>query len=91
MGGRAVTDKAESALDQESPVSLLPGVPHGDAHNSGRPISWVGVSIIIVGFVIGGVAFIPHPTWWAVWVGSGVAAVGLIFLAFTNAVNEDWY
>jgi hypothetical protein len=78
-------------VDDEDAVTLLPGAPHSAEHNSGRPVSWAGVSIIIVGFVIGGVAFIPHPTWWAVWVGAGVAAVGFIFLAFTNAVNEDWY
>ena len=86
-----MTDKVESALDQESPVSLLPGVPHGDAHNPGRPISWVGVAVVIIGFVIGGVAFIPHPTWWAIWVGGGVAVVGCLMLAFTKAMNEDWY
>ena len=86
-----MTDQADSAVDQESPVSLLPGLPHGDEHNSGRAISWVCVAIVVVGFVIGGVAFIPHPTWWAIWVGAGVAAVGFIALAFTNAVNEDWY
>jgi hypothetical protein len=86
-----VTDQAESSLGEESPATLLPGVPHHGEHNSGRPISWICVAIVVIGFIIGGVAFIPHPTWWAVWVGAGVAAVGLIGLAFTNAVNEDWY
>jgi hypothetical protein len=86
-----VTDQVSSALDGENPVTLLPGVPHSEAHNSGRPISWVCVTIVVIGFVIGGVAFIPHPTWWAIWVGAGVAAVGFIMLVFTNAVNEDWY
>lgn len=86
-----MTDQVSSALDDEHPVTLLPGVPHAEAHNPGRPISWVCVTIVVIGFVIGGVAFIPHPTWWAVWVGGGVAAVGFIMLVFTNAVNEDWY
>jgi hypothetical protein len=86
-----VTDQVDSALDEENPLTLLPGIPHGDAHNSGRPISWVCVATVVIGFVIGGVAFVPHPTWWAIWVGAGVAAVGFIMLAFTNAVNEDWY
>ncbi len=86
-----MTDQSESALGEESLATLLPGAPHNGAHNSGRPISWVGVAIVIIGFVIGGVAFVPHPTWWAIWVGAGVAIVGFIVLASTNALNEDWY
>src|SRR5579859_4091694 len=51
---------------------------HADEHFNGRPISWVGVAITCVGFIIGGVAFFPHPTWWLFWVGAGVAVVGLL-------------
>jgi hypothetical protein len=86
-----VAEQITDRVDEEDAVTLLPGAPHSAEHNSGRPVSWVCVSLIIIGFVIGGVAFIPHPTWWAIWVGAGVAVVGFIALAFTNAVNEDWY
>lgn len=70
--------------------TLAHGTPH-TGHNPGRPVSWVAVGIVILGFIIGGIAFVPHPTWWAFWVGAGVAAIGIIMLALTNAVNEDWY
>ena len=70
--------------------TLAHGTPHME-HNPGRPMSWVGVSIVIVGFVIGGIAFIPHPIWWLIWLGAGVAVVGCLMLAFTKTMNEDWY
>ena len=56
----------------------------------GRPISWIAISVIIVGFVVGGIAMVPHPTWWLFWVGAGVAAVGGLLALATN-IFEDWY
>jgi hypothetical protein len=56
----------------------------------GRPVSWVSVSIIIAGFIIGGVGLIVGPTWWLVWTGGAVAAVGGILALATGVVN-DWY
>jgi hypothetical protein len=64
---------------------------HDDEHFSGKPISWIGVLITCIGFVIGGVAFVPHPTWWLVWIGGGVAVVGLIVMLFAKTFSEDWY
>jgi hypothetical protein len=67
---------------------------HGAAHtghNSGRPISWVGTSVIIVGFVVGGVGFVPTPDWILFWVGAGIVIVGCLILAFSKAMNTDWY
>jgi hypothetical protein len=60
-------------------------------YHHGRPISWVGVSIVIIGFVIGGIAFVPNPKWWLVWIGGGVAAVGLLILGFARTFDTDWY
>jgi hypothetical protein len=60
-------------------------------HNSGRPISWVGTSVVIVGFVVGGVAFIPSPNWIVFWVGAGIAIVGCLILLFSKAMHTDWY
>jgi hypothetical protein len=68
----------------------LGGVQHLE-HNSGRPISWVGVTIAIVGAVIGGAGFIPHPTWWIFWTGAGVMAVGLLVLVGAKTFSTDWY
>ena len=73
-------------------------VAHGTAghleHNPGRPISWTGTSIVIVGFIIGGVAFPianPAPNWVLFWLGTAIAVVGLLILAFSKAMNTDWY
>jgi hypothetical protein len=70
-------------------------VAHGTSshmeHNPGRPISWVGTSLVIVGFVIGGIAFVPAPHWIVFWVGTGVAIIGCFVLLFSKAMSEDWY
>jgi hypothetical protein len=62
-----------------------------EEHNPGRPISWVGTAIVIVGFVVGGAAMIPGPHWPLFWVGAGIAIVGCLILAFSKAMNTDWY
>ena len=54
-------------------------------------MSWVGVGIVIVGFIIGGIAFFPAPHWTIFWIGTGVAIVGCLSLLFTKTMNEDWY
>jgi protein-S-isoprenylcysteine O-methyltransferase Ste14 len=85
----------EQASDTEAgvvdAVTLLPGVPHAEEHNPGRPMSWVGVAIVVVGFIIGGIAFFPAPHWTIFWIGTGVAIVGCLVLLFTKTMNEDWY
>jgi hypothetical protein len=59
----------------------------------GRAVSWVAVSIITVGFVIGGLALIfghGGPTWWLFWTGSAVAVAGLL-ISFATNTFQDWY
>ena len=70
--------------------TLAHGSPHME-HNPGRPVSWIGVGIVIVGFIIGGIAFFPAPHWTIFWIGTGVAIVGCLSLLFTKTMNEDWY
>ena len=60
-------------------------------HNSGRPISWVGTSVVIVGFIIGGIAFVPTPHWLFFWIGTAVAIIGCLILLFSRAMHTDWY
>ena len=74
-------------------TTAQPGVaaPHAGEHFNGRKISWVGVVITCVGFIIGGVAFIPHPIWWLFWVAAAVSAVGVIILLAAKTFSEDWY
>ena len=64
---------------------------HDSEHFSGRRISWVGTTIVCVGFVVGGVAFIPHPIWWLFWLGTAIAIVGSLILAFAKTMSQDWY
>jgi len=73
-----------------SSAALLPGSGHLE-HNPGRPISWVGTSIVIVGFIIGGIAFVPTPHWLLFWIGAAVAIFGCLVLLFSKAMHTDWY
>jgi hypothetical protein len=63
----------------------------GEAHHHGRPVSWVAVTITTIGFVVGGVAFVPAPRWWLFWVGAGIAIVGCLITAFARTFDTDWY
>ncbi len=71
--------------------TLLPGVPHEAEHNSGRPISWTGTTIVVIGFIIGGVGFCPSPNWIVFWIGAAVALIGCFVLLFSKAMTTDWY
>jgi hypothetical protein len=53
-------------------------------------VSWVAVSIIMVGFVAGGLALVFGPTWWLFFTGLALAAVGGL-LALAVNIFEDWY
>jgi hypothetical protein len=56
----------------------------------GRPASWVAVSIIVVGFIVGGIAMVTGPAWWLFWTGAGIVVVGGIF-ALSSHILDDWY
>jgi hypothetical protein len=92
-----VTSQSEAAMQdasvvqggQSQPPSSLG--PHPSYH--GRTISWVAVGLMTLGFIIGGLGLmLGHggPTWWAVWVGGGVAVLGLL-IAIGSNMFEDWY
>ena len=106
MGGAAfgsVTSQSGEAMQDTSVAHGGPGghapVPAGPAAAGpypsyhGRTVSWVAVAIMVVGFVVGGLALIfghGGPIWWLFWVGSGVAVLGLLVALATN-MFEDWY
>ncbi len=71
--------------------SLAHGAAHELEHNSGKPMSWVAIAVITVGFIVGGIALVPRPTWWAFWLGVGIAVVGCIMTLFTKTFSDDWY
>jgi hypothetical protein len=93
MTEEVVADAATSTVEGHGATVVQPvlGTAHASEHFSGRPVSWVGVTITVIGFVIGGVAFVPHPIWWLFWVAAGVAAIGGIVLLAAKTFNEDWY
>ena len=79
-------------------VNLGPGEPlahYGaqEVHHHGKPLSWVAVGVIIIGFVIGGFAMAlgGHITWWAFYLGVGVAVIGCIMTLFAHTLSDDWY
>ena len=72
---------------QLSPVPA--GGPASVSHH-GRPVSWVAVSLMMLGFLCGGLALVFGPAWWAFWIGAGVVVIGGLLGLATN-IFEDWY
>jgi hypothetical protein len=92
VGGKVVTEQtADTVVDSPHETGGVAHLTHPEAHNPGRPISWIGTSIVTVGFVIGGIGFVPAPHWVIFWIGAGVAIIGLLVLAFSKAIDTDWY
>jgi len=95
-----VAEQATDALEGTStgplrstsaPGTVAHAAGHHLEHNPGRPMSWVGVVIVVIGFLIGGIAMVPSPHWVIFWIGAGVAIVGCLTLLFTKTFSEDWY
>ncbi|MGI5164946.1 HGxxPAAW family protein [Spirillospora sp. CA-253888] len=59
---------------------------HGS--HAGRPSSWVAVSIIFIGFAIGGVALCLGPNWLLFWVGVAVIVVGMVVSAAVHLFSD---
>jgi hypothetical protein len=89
--GAAAHDPGQS---QAGPLAGLnqepdsPWTPPRPFH--GRPVSWVAVSLIMAGFLVGGLALVFGPTWWLFWASVGLAAVGTLAATATN-IFDDWY
>ena len=82
-------DTAAGAHGAVAPAEAQAG-PGQHVPFHGRSVSWVEVSIMLVGFTVGGVGLIAGPTWWLVWAGGAVVAVGGI-LALATGIFNDWY
>jgi hypothetical protein len=95
-GGGVVADQATGIVETgdagtAATASPAPVVQHLE-HTNGRPISWIGVSIAIVGSIIGGVwGFVPQMNWTGFWVGVAVMLVGLIIVGGAKTMSTDWY
>ena len=66
------------------------GVSYGHEEYHGRPVSWVAAIIIIVGFIVGGVALVPSPKWWLFWTSAGIVVIGTLYAASIH-IFDDWY
>ncbi|MCG5218457.1 HGxxPAAW family protein [Streptosporangium sp. KLBMP 9127] len=51
--------------------------------HAGRASSWLAVTVILLGFVISGIALCVGPHWFMFWVGGALIAIGgILALAF---------
>ena len=82
--GTVVGDTGAHGLDAQTGQTW----EHEEYH--GRRVSWVAVTLIIVGFVIGGIALPIGPNWVLFWVGAAIVVVGVIFAASIR-IMDDWY
>jgi hypothetical protein len=71
-------------------LDALTGESYGHEEYHGRPASWVASVIIIVGFIVGGIAMVPHPRWWLFWTSAGIVVIGSIYAAAIK-IFDDWY
>jgi hypothetical protein len=86
-----VAEQASGTVEGTGAGRPLAYDPGHMEHNSGRPISWVGTAVVIVGFIIGGIAFVPTPHWLFFWIGAAIAIIGCFTLLFSRAMHTDWY
>ena len=82
--------RSGAGVDEGAHGDVAPAGPGHYEPFHGRPVSWVAVSIIMVGFLIGGLALIFGTIWWLFWTGLGLVVVGTLLAASTN-IFEDWY
>ncbi|HXW47008.1 MAG TPA: HGxxPAAW family protein [Streptosporangiaceae bacterium] len=71
-------------------VSQVPGTPVHFPTFHGRGVSWFAVTLILIGFVAGGLALVFGPTWWLFWVSLAVAVVGAL-IGLATGIFDDWY
>jgi hypothetical protein len=88
VAGAAPGSDDLSRIEPEPGAVRDPGHNHASYH--GRPVSWVAVTFIMIGFLVGGLALVFGPTWPVFWVGVGLSVIGGL-IATTTDIFEDWY
>jgi hypothetical protein len=61
--------------------------PYSNSHG-GRPKSWLAVVVMMIGFLVSGVAMCIGPSWTMFWVGAGVIVVGGILALVADIWND---
>jgi hypothetical protein len=91
VGSAAAGPGPAGLAEQTAFVPQAPGTPVSYPRPfHGRAVSWVAVSIVMVGFAVGGLGLVFGPSWVAFWLGVGMAVVGGLLALATN-IFEDWY
>lgn len=88
-----VRSHTAAGVPQDQPGAVAERGPAGGGEPEvfhGRAVSWLSVSIIVVGFIVGGLALVFGPIWWLFWVAAGIVVVGGLLGAATR-IMEDWY
>jgi hypothetical protein len=61
--------------------------------HAGRPKSWLAVTVVFVGFVVGGAALVLGPNWIMFWGGMGIIALGAVLCwavdIMTDVIVDD--
>jgi hypothetical protein len=65
------------------------GADEPEAHH-GRPASWVVTTLVIIGFIVGGIALCIGPSWVVFWLGAAIVVIGGIMGAAVR-IFDDWY
>jgi hypothetical protein len=81
---RLLTHQAVDLTHQAVDAFVRPPAFHG------RAVSWTEVTIVVIGFIAGGLALVLGPTWWLFWAAAALVAVGSLMALATN-IFEDWY
>ncbi|WUI03568.1 hypothetical protein OHR68_17710 [Spirillospora sp. NBC_00431] len=56
--------------------------------HAGRPKSWVAVSIIFVGFIVGGVGLVMGPDWVVFGTGAAITVIGGIIALAVDIMTD---
>jgi hypothetical protein len=88
-GATGAADLAPSGAAGAPFISQVPGTPVHFPHFGGRPVSWVAVSLMLAGFLAGGLALVFH-VWVVFWAGCGITVAGGL-LATATGIFNDWY
>src|SRR4051794_25755191 len=59
-----------------------------EGSHAGRPSSWLAVSVMLVGFIVGGLGLVAGPSWPLFWAGVAIAAIGGV-LALAVGIFSD--
>ena len=82
--GTVVGNTGERGLDAQT------GQTHGHEEFHGRPASWMVTTIVVIGFILGGIALTIGPSWVLFWIGVALVVLAGIIGAAVH-IFDDWY